>query len=54
MQQKDYPTNVQKFIDEMIKRKVVEDDIKDPMLINYLYTQVYDEDYIDSMMNDRD
>jgi hypothetical protein len=53
MDLKDYPSNVRKFIDEMIKGKVLEDDIKDPMLINYLYTQVYDEDYIKSMMNDR-
>lgn len=49
----DYPPNVQKFLLEMIKRNVISmESLSDKTLINYLCTQKYDDDYIDSMAHD--
>ena len=50
----DYPPEVQKFITELLKRRVItRESLDDKMLINFLYTQRYDEAYIDSIMKDR-
>jgi hypothetical protein len=46
-----YPEDVRKFVNELLRRNIIhEDDVLDPMLINYLSTQKYDEDYIDTIM----
>lgn len=49
-----YPNDVQKYLIEFTKRGVIDpDENEDKMLINYLYSQKYDGDYIDSLGNDR-
>jgi hypothetical protein len=49
-----YPPNVQKYLSELVKRDVLnEEDPTDIAFINYLYTHKYDEDYVESMDHDR-
>lgn len=47
-----YPTNVQEFLSEFIKRGLIDPNgIPDKTLINFLSTQKYDADYIDALMH---
>ncbi|MDF2545460.1 MAG: hypothetical protein K0R93_358 [Anaerosolibacter sp.] len=47
-----YPSNVQKFLSEFIKRGTLDpNSIPDKTLINFLATQEYDADYIDELMH---
>jgi len=51
---KEYPNNVQKTVQELVKRNTISRDAhEDKTLMNYLCTQKFDEDYIKSMINDR-
>jgi len=54
MELSSYPVEVQAFIQGLINEGVIkENDIIDRTFINYLYTQRFDKDYIDSMRHDR-
>ena len=48
-----YPPDVLKFIRELKRRGVLDDDLTDRTFVNYLYSQKYDEDYVESMDEDR-
>lgn len=49
-----YPAELREYISELIKRKAISSDsLSDKMLINYLYSQKLDKDYVDSMKHDR-
>jgi hypothetical protein len=50
-----YPESVRKYVVGLSKYGVIDtDDATDRMLMNYLCTQTYDEDYLDSMLSDRE
>lgn len=54
MEISDYPPEVQKFLYELLKHRVISRDaLSDKTLINYLYSQRFDEDYIDSMKKNK-
>lgn len=49
-----YPHHVQEYISALISNGALyEDALTDKTFINYLYTQKFDKDYIDSMLHDR-
>ncbi len=49
-----YPPHVQEYISALISSGVLhEDGVIDKTLINFLYGQKFDRDYIDSMLHDR-
>ncbi|KXG75034.1 hypothetical protein [Thermotalea metallivorans] len=46
-----YPTNVQEFLSEFIKRGIIDPNgVPDKTFINFLYTQRFDKDYIDAIL----
>lgn len=49
----EYPHDVQLFINEFTKERILSDELIDETFINYLYFQKYDADYIDYIRNDR-
>ncbi|MCX7921709.1 MAG: hypothetical protein N3B21_06810 [Clostridia bacterium] len=49
-----YPSDVQEYINELIKRRAIgPESLKDKTLMNHLASQRFDRDYLDSMINDR-
>jgi hypothetical protein len=49
-----FPPETRKYISELLKRNAIgSDSLDDQAFINYLSTQKYDEDFIISMIKDR-
>lgn len=54
MRKNSYSESVMRYVSELSKYGVINsDDEADRMFLNYLSTQTYDEDYIDSLVKDR-
>ena len=54
MAEEKYPPEVEKFISELLKRNVIsKESLLDKTLINYLYSQRYDVDFIEALKHDK-
>ena len=54
MNREKYPPEVEKFISELLKRNVISrESLSDKTLINFLYSQKYDTDFIETLKHDK-